>query len=120
VLLVDTVPEQEPASLIGAVDLETLVGTPVPGCQAEVVEHRSHVEQLRVEAQSLLPTAQRAEQVHPAGMLEDQRGGRLADQLDGLGHQPSVRDVDVGNALAHRRTFRSGCDSAALPCSQSG
>ncbi len=97
----DAVGVQEPPCLLGAVDLEPPVGAGEAPGQSEVVEHRPDVEQLGVEVQPLLGAAQRPEQEHPAGVVEQQRRGGLPHQLGRLLGQGAVRDPHSGDRLAH-------------------
>jgi len=65
------------------------------------MEQRTDVEQLGVVVQALLASAQRAEQIDPPRVMEDQRARRLADELGGLGDEPRVGDLDVSDAGGH-------------------
>ncbi|EXF25590.1 hypothetical protein BG28_11700 [Nesterenkonia sp. AN1] len=83
----DPVTQQEPAGLIGCVDLEALVGAPVGLGEPEIVEYRADVEQLPVRGEAQRRAAQRAEEEDPSGVMEDQRGGHLAEKLSRLARQ---------------------------------
>src|ERR1700716_3655799 len=93
--------EQELPRQVGAVDLEALVGAPVVLGQAEVVEHRADVEQLGVGLDFAVAALQAREEEHSAGVVEQQRGAGLADQLGGPAGALGVGDVDPGDRLGH-------------------
>jgi hypothetical protein len=88
---------QELECLVRAVQLEALVLRPVLLGQAEIVEHGADVEQFRVGRDAPPPPLQHAEQVHAAGVVEQQgrRGG--PHQLGRVGDQAGVRDLDASD-----------------------
>jgi hypothetical protein len=55
------------------------------------VEHRADVEQFRVGAQAESVSLERTEEENPAGVVEQQRAGGVADQFGGLAGQPVDR-----------------------------
>jgi len=61
IVIAEPVRFEEGRRRVGAVHFETLVIAAIPFHQAQVMEHRAHVEQLRVIGQLLALTAQCAE-----------------------------------------------------------
>ena len=91
--------------------------------EADIVEHRSNVEQLRIEAQTTVAALQAPEPVHPAGVIVDQLIGGIAYQLGGLsgelcvwhGHARGERLSVTGATIqtgrlgqGHKRSFQAG------------
>jgi hypothetical protein len=91
---------QEPARFVCAVDLEPPPVRAEPLAKAEIVEHRTDVEQLRIEAQATVAALQAPEPVHPARVIVDQLGGGVAYECGGLRSELGVR---YGNARGERR-----------------
>src|SRR5216683_2970329 len=94
-VLGDAVALQELARLVSAVHLEP---SPIGAerlAKADIVEHRTDVEQLRIEAQAAVAALQAAEPVHPAGVMVDQLAGGVAYELGGLCSELRVRYADA-------------------------
>jgi len=77
---------------LSAADLEAAAGAAVFGVEAEVVEHGADVEELGVVAEVAVAALEAAPEVHPAGVVVDQVGGAVPDQLGGLCGQLGVGD----------------------------
>ena len=113
VLLGQAVALQERAGGVGAVDLEALVLGAVTGDEAEVVEHRADVEQLRVVVQAQLLALQRSPQEHPPRMVEQQRCRDVPHELGRLARDPAVRDRNPGDR-GRVALMRSACGAGAV------
>jgi hypothetical protein len=103
----DAVGVQEGAGLVGAFELEALVGAAQALGEPQVVEHRADVQQFGVEGQPQVPAAERAPQKDPPGVVEHQRRGDVTDHLGGLPHQGGVRDPHACD-LCPRASSTSG------------
>jgi hypothetical protein len=94
---VDTVRHQEIACRVGAVDFEAKLRRAVALGEAQVVEHRRDIEQFEVRFKAHTAAVQRAEQEHPARMVEEQVVFGVADEVGRLAHQRCVGNRDAGN-----------------------
>jgi hypothetical protein len=85
---------EEGAGGVGSVDLEALVGRAVAGDEAEVVKHGSGVEQLAVEFEAAPLTGESCEVVDTAGVVEEQLGLGVADELRDLPSEGTLGNFD--------------------------
>ena len=92
---------QERACRVRPVEFEPLIGAGVVARQAEVVEHRSDVEQFRIRHEAPSPALQAAPQVHPPGMVEHKVVGGLPDQFGGFAYQRGVWNDDACDLRVH-------------------
>src|SRR5712692_7619865 len=90
VRLRDAVAVQELAGCVRAVDFEALLGAAVLRGKSQVMEHRSRIQKLRIEAQAPALSGQRTEIIDPARVVEEQRRYRIADQLGDLSGKLAV------------------------------
>ena len=113
-LVREPVGSQETAGLVGAVDLEPLrLGAVLVG-QAEVVEHRTDVEQLGIRGQAPELTLEHAEEVDAARVVEQQRWGGVAHEIGRLRDHAAVGDGDTSDLFSHETQCRWPSDSTAL------
>jgi len=77
----DAVAAQEIAGCVRAVDLEALLSAAVLWGKAQVMEHRSGIQKLRIEAQVPVLSGQCTEIINPARVMEEKRRCRIADQF---------------------------------------
>src|SRR5258706_16107649 len=70
---------QEIAGGVRAIDLEALLSAAVLRGKAQVMEHRSRIQKLRIESQVAVLSGQRTEIINPARVMEEQRRCRVAD-----------------------------------------
>ena len=101
VLLRDTALLEELGGGVGAVHFEAVLRAGVAGHQADVVEHGTGVEQLRVVVETALLTGKGGEVVDAAGVVVEQLGLGVADELLDLAGELGVGDGDAGNGGGH-------------------
>jgi hypothetical protein len=97
--LSDAAFQQEIARRVGAVHLEALGGRAVARGEAKVVEHRRHIQQLRVWLDAEPPTVQRAEEEHASGMVEKHVLFGAANECCGLADKYGIRYDDAGDGF---------------------
>lgn len=90
---------QEPTRMVCALHLEAAGGVEVLSVQADVVEHRSDVEQLGVVTEPSVTGLQADPPEDPAGVVVDQVAGGIAHQRGGFIGQLGVGDRDPGGGL---------------------
>ena len=73
--------------------------------QADVVKHRSQIDQFGIEPPAAMPAPQRSPQVYPDRMMEQQLRLAVADQLGRLAGESAVGNFDVGNVGGHGETL---------------
>src|SRR5260370_41555299 len=93
-LLVELVAAEEVARGVGSVNLEAGRAA-VGGGEADVVEHGAGVEEFGVELEAAALACERGEVVDAAGVVEEQIGFGVADELGDL-----VGEFGVGNGDA--------------------
>jgi hypothetical protein len=93
--------QQESPRCVGTVELEPLIGAAVLRNQAQIVEHRRHIEQLRIELQAVAVIMQHAPQIGPAGVIEQEIIAGGAHQFSRFPRHRAVRDHDSSNCFRH-------------------
>ncbi len=88
----DLVSCEEPTSGVCSVDLEAFARARELLVQAEIVECGSDVEELRIEAESLLTSLLSRKQIHPKRVIEDQLRGVPAKDVGRLVCERGIRD----------------------------
>src|SRR5712671_135812 len=101
----DAVAAQELARRVRAVDFEALPGAAVPRDKSQVMEHRSRIQKLRIEAQAAALSGQRAEMIDPARVMEEQRRDGIADQLGDLARKLAVGRTYLSYGQRRHRDF---------------
>jgi cytochrome c peroxidase len=94
---------QEVAGRIRAIHLEAELRMAAGFSKPDVMKHGADVEQLGVVLQALALASQRAEQVHPRGMVEQKIRFRVANQLGQVTRHFAVRNFDAGDGIWHFR-----------------
>jgi hypothetical protein len=92
ICLRDPMPLQEIPRRIGAVDLEAFIAAALRLGQTHVMEHRTRIEQFRIEFRAAMLTHQRGEQEDAARMIEEQVRLGVADNLRHLLCELAVGD----------------------------
>jgi hypothetical protein len=72
---------QEIARGVGSIHLKTVYVAAVDGREADVVEHRACVEKFGIKLETAPLTGKRAEIINATGVIEQQSGFRIADEL---------------------------------------
>ena len=91
---------------IGPVDFEPQMVRSVGICQAQVVEHGPDVQLLQVHVQAAPLPLERAEQINPARVMEQQIVRGLPHKCCGLSHEPRIRDRNSSNYLGQSILLR--------------
>ena len=95
----DAVLHQKVARRVRAVNFEALGRGAVARREPQVVKHRGHVQQLQVWLEPEATSMQRAEEVRPPGVVEQDVVFGAADELGSLAHQRGVGNHDAGNGF---------------------
>src|SRR6267378_2297646 len=100
----DAVAAQEIAGCVRTVDLEALFGAAVLWGKSQVMEHRSRIQKLRIEAQAAVLSGQRTEVIDPARVMKEQRRCRIADQFGYLAGKLAVGKAHPLYCQGHRKS----------------
>src|SRR6185312_14854894 len=98
---------EERPSGVGPVDLETLVLGAVTLDEADVMEHRTDVEELGVVGQAESHPLERGPEEHAPRMVEQKRRGDVFDELRRLAGKRAVGDRNSGDGGLCRAHARS-------------
>ena len=97
IALVHAVALEEIARRIGTVHLEAAAIAAVLMGQAHVMEHAACVQQFTVVTQPQPLPGKGREVEHPAGVVEQQRGSRVTDELGDFPSHGAVGHLDTGD-----------------------